>query len=41
MILLRGNGDVYDVSYRKAIKMGASNFTVQFDPAWMGLIEIA
>ena len=35
----RGNQDVYDESYRKALKMDASNFAVQFDPASSGLIK--
>ena len=36
----RGNEDVYDESYRKAVKMDASNFAVQFDPDRTGLIKI-
>ena len=36
----RGKEDVYDETYRKAVKMDASNFAVQFDPARVGLIKI-
>jgi len=36
----RGKKDVYDESYRKAVKMDASNFAVQFDPVRVGLIKI-
>ena len=36
----RGGEDVYDESYRKAVKMDASNFAVQFDPVRTGLIKI-
>ena len=36
----RGKEDVYDETYRKAVKMDASNFAVQFDPARTGLIKI-
>ena len=35
----RGKQDVYDESYRKALKMDATNFAVQFDPAASGLIK--
>ncbi|KAF9648975.1 hypothetical protein BDM02DRAFT_3167372 [Thelephora ganbajun] len=35
----RGNEDVYDESYRKAVKMDASNFSVQLDLAGSGLIR--
>ena len=35
----RGDEDVYDESYRKAVKMDASNFAVQFDPAASGLLK--
>ena len=35
----RGNEDVYDESYRKAVKMDASNFVVQFDLAGSGLMR--
>lgn len=35
----RGNQDVYDESYRKALKMDATNFAVQFDPTLSGLTE--
>ncbi|KAF9648980.1 hypothetical protein BDM02DRAFT_3269016 [Thelephora ganbajun] len=34
----RGNDDVYDESYRKAVKMDASNFSVQLDLAGSGLM---
>ncbi|KAF9789897.1 hypothetical protein BJ322DRAFT_564598 [Thelephora terrestris] len=34
----RGDEDVYDESYRKAFKMDAANFAVQFDLAASGLI---
>ena len=36
----RGNEDVYDETYRKAVKMDASNFAVQLDLARVGLIKI-
>ena len=36
----RGDEDVYDETYRKAVKMDASDFAVQFDPVRAGLIEI-
>ena len=36
----RGNEDVRDKSYRRAVKMDASNFAVQFDPVRTGLIKI-
>ena len=35
----RGNQDVYDESYRKALKMDAANFAVHFDPILSGLIK--
>ena len=35
----RGNEDVYDESYRKALKMDASNFAAQLDLAASGLIR--
>ena len=35
----RGNEDVYDESYRKAVKMDVSNFAVQLDPASSGLVR--
>lgn len=35
----RGKEDVYDETYRKAGKMDASNFSVQFDPISAGLIQ--
>ena len=35
----RGNEDVYDESYRKAVKMDASNFSIQLDPAGSGLMR--
>jgi len=34
----RGNEDVYDESYRKAVKMDASNFSVQLDLGSSGLM---
>ena len=34
----RGNEDVYDESYCKAFKMGASDFAVQLDLAGSGLL---
>jgi hypothetical protein len=36
----RGKEDVYDESYRKAVKMDTSNFSIQFDPGASGLIQI-
>ena len=36
----RGNEDVHDESYRKAVKMDASNFSVQLDLAGSGLMRI-
>jgi len=33
----RGNEDVHDESYRKAVKMDASNFSIQLDLAGSGL----
>ena len=35
----RGREDVYDESYRKAVKMDASNFSVQLDLVGSGLIR--
>lgn len=35
----RGEEDIYDETYRKAVKMDASNFAVQFDPVRAGLIK--
>ena len=35
----RGNEDVYDESYHKAVKMDASNFTVQLDLVGSGLLK--
>ena len=35
----RGKEDVYDESYRKAVKMDASNFSVQLDLVGSGLIR--
>lgn len=35
----RGNQDVHDESYRKALKMDAAGFAVQFDPTAFGLIK--
>ena len=36
----RGNQDVYDESYRKALKMDTTGFAAQFDPTLSGLIKI-
>jgi len=36
----RGNQDVYDESYRKALKMDITDFAVQFDPTVSGLVKI-
>lgn len=36
----RGNQDVYDESYRKALKMDTKDFTAQFDPTLSSLIKI-
>jgi hypothetical protein len=36
----RGNEDVYDESYRKAVKMDASNFSTQLDLTGSGLMKI-
>ena len=35
----RGNEDVHDETYRKALKMDASNFAVQLDLVASGLIR--
>ena len=35
----RGDRDVYDETYRKALKMDAADFVVQFDPTISSLIE--
>jgi hypothetical protein len=35
----RGKEDVYDETYRKAMKMDVSNFSVQLDPVGSGLIQ--
>lgn len=35
----RGSQDVYDESYRKALKMDATDFAVQFDPILSGLTK--
>ena len=35
----RGKEDVYDESYRKAVKMDAADFAVKFDPVASGLIR--
>ena len=35
----RGKEDVYDESYRKAVKMDASDFSIQLDLAGSGLIR--
>jgi hypothetical protein len=35
----RGKEDVYDESYRKAVKMDASKFSIQLDLAGAGLIQ--
>ena len=34
----RGNEDVHDESYRKAVKMDVSNFAVQLDVAGSGIL---
>lgn len=36
----RGSEDVYDETYRKAVKMDASNFAVHLDLAGFDLIQI-
>ena len=36
----RGNQDVYDESYRKALKMDTTGFAAQFDPTLSSLIKI-
>ena len=36
----RGDQDVYDESYRKALKMDATDFAVQFDPIVSSLMKI-
>jgi len=35
----RGDQDVYDETYRRALKMDAADFSVQFDPTVSSLIE--
>jgi len=35
----RGGQDLYDESYRKALKMDAADFAVQFDPTASSLIK--
>ena len=36
----RNQEDVYDETYRKAVKLDSSNFALKFDPVQLGLVDV-